>query len=143
MLRLQFESLVKAVWVYYAATSIAVSKLGAELNYENIKRSERLPMFSVMLKHLESKAPKNAVDTLLEFKEYSWKPLNSYVHGGLHVIERHGKGYPPQILEQALKASNGVNGLAGMFCAILTGNQSFVKSVSKSYVDFSDCFKPK
>ena len=143
LLRLQFESLVRAVWVFYAATDIAVGKLTAELNYENIKRSEKLPMFSAMLKKLESKAPRNAVEPLLEFKEYSWKPLNSYVHGGLHVIERHSKGYPPKILEEALKASNGVNGLVGMFCAVLTGNQSLVKDVSKSYIDFSDCFTSK
>lgn len=140
ILRLQFESLVRAVWVFYGASDIAVSKLTAELNYKNIKRSEKLPMFSEMIEKLESTAPKNAINPILEFKEFSWKPLNSYVHGGLHAIDRHGKGYPPEILEQALKASNGVNGLVGMFCAVLSGNQSLVKEVTKSYLEFSDCF---
>jgi len=143
ILRLQFEALVRAVWVFYGASDIAVSKLTAELNYKNIKRSEKLPMFSEMIEKLESTAPKNAIDPILEFKDFSWKPLNSYVHGGLHAIDRHSKGYPTEILEQALKASNGVNGLVGMFCAVLTGNQSLVKEVSKSYVEFSDCFIPK
>lgn len=143
ILRLQFESLVRAVWVFYAASDISVSKLTAELNHKNIKRSEKLPMFSEMIEKLESTAPKNAIDPIIEFKEFSWKPLNSYVHGGLHAIDRHSKGYPAEILEQALKASNGVNGLVGMFCAVLTGNQSLVKEVSKSYMEFSDCFIPK
>ena len=35
-----------------------------------------------MLKKLDGKAPKVAMDQIAEFKEYSWKPLSSYVHGG-------------------------------------------------------------
>jgi Family of unknown function (DUF6988) len=143
MLRLQFESLVRGVWVLYAASEIELSKLTAELNNENAKRADKLPMLSAMISKLESKAPKNAVNPILEFKEYSWKPLNSYVHGGLHAIDSHSKGYPVQILEQALKASNGVNGMVGMFAAVLTRNQLLVKEVSKSYEDFSDCFQMK
>ena len=143
MLRLQFESLVRGVWVLYAASDIELSKLNAELNNENAKRADKLPMLSAMINKLETKAPKNAVDPILEFKEYSWKPLNSYVHGGLHAIDRHSKGYPVQILEQALKASNGVNSMVGMFAAVLTGNQLLVKEVSRSYEKFSDCFQMK
>jgi hypothetical protein len=143
MLRLQFESLVRGVWVLYAASDTELSKLTAELNNENAKRADRLPMLSEMINKLEAKAPKNAVDPILEFKEYSWKPLNSYVHGGLHAIDRHSKGYPVQILKQALKASNGVNGMVGMFAAVLTGNQLLVKEVLRSFEEFSDCFQMK
>ena len=143
MLRLQFESLVRGVWVLYAASDVELSKLTSELNNENAKRADRLPMLSAMIGKLESTAPDNAVNPILEFKEYSWKPLNSYVHGGLHAIDRHSKGYPVKILEQALKASNGVNGMVGMFAAILTGNQLLVKKVSKLYEEYSDCFQIK
>jgi len=80
---------------------------------------------------------------ILEFKEYSWKPLSSYVHGGLHAIDRHSKGYAIQILEQALKASNGVNGLVAVFGAILTGRPELTKEVYTSFDTFSDCFQLK
>jgi len=143
MLRLQFESLVRGVWVLYAASEIELGTLTAELNNENAKRANNLPMLSEMISKLESKAPENAVNPILEFKEYSWKPLNSYVHGGLHAIDRHSKGYPVQILKQALKASNGVNGIVGMFAAVLTGNQLLVKEVSRSYEEYSDIFQMK
>ncbi len=143
ILRLQFESLVRAMWVFYVASDIAINKLTAELNDKNAKRASSLPMISKMISELESKAPKNAVDPILEFKKYSLQPLNSFVHGGLHAINRHSKGYPPQLLEQALKTSNGVNGMVGMFCAILSGNQSLAKEVSLAYVEFSECFIPK
>ncbi len=97
----------------------------------------------MMIEKLEQKAPQNSVKPILEFKEYSWKPLNSYVHGGLHAIDRHSKGYPVEILEQALKASNGVNGMVGMFASVLAGNQLLVKEVSKSYQEYSDIFQMK
>ncbi|MEH6348420.1 MAG: hypothetical protein V7785_25240 [Bermanella sp.] len=89
--RLQFESLVRGLWVLYSASDNELSKLTAELNNENSKSAEKLPMLSAMITSLESKAPQNAVDPVLEFKEYSWKPLNSYVHGGLHAIDRHSE----------------------------------------------------
>ena len=41
MLRLQFESLVRGVWVLYAASDIELSKLTAELNSENSKHAGR------------------------------------------------------------------------------------------------------
>jgi len=131
------------MWVLYVASDAAVGKLTAELNSENSKRAEKLPGLSMMIEKLEIKAPENAVKPILEFKEYSWKPLSSYVHGGLHVVDRHSKGYPVQILEQALKASNGVNGMVGMFASILTGNQLLVKDVSKSFQECFDIFQMK
>lgn len=143
LLRLQFESFVRGVWVMYAASDNAVGKLAADLNEENQKRANNLPMLSEMISQLERKAPKNAVDPILEFKEYSWKPLSSYVHGGLHAIERHSKGYPVSLLEQVLKNSNGVNGLVAVFGAILTGKVQLTQDVYKSFTEYSDCFQIK
>lgn len=143
LLRLQFESYVRGVWVLYAASDIAVGKLTAELNEENQRRANTLPMLSEMISQLDKKAPKNAVDPILEFKEYSWKPLSSYVHGGLHAIERHSKGYPIPLLEQVLKNSNGVNGLVAVFGAILTGQVQLTQDVYESFQEYSDCFQIK
>jgi hypothetical protein len=139
LLRLQFEALVRAIWIFYSASDSVVEKLSLDLNDSIPRTNERLPMLSEMLKNLEEKAPENALKPLLEFKEYSWKPLSSFVHGGIHAITRHSKGYPPAILEQALLASNGVNGMSGYFLAILTGNPATVKDFYQSYFEFSDC----
>ena len=138
-LRLQYEALVRAEWVYYAASEIAVEKLSSDLSAESAKKAERLPMLSEMLRKMEGKAPKNALDPLLEFREYSWKALSSYIHGGIHAIDRHSKGYPIALLEQNLKASNGVSGMTGYFLAILTGNSRLAKDFYKSFDDYQDC----
>ena len=143
LLRLQFESLVRGMWILYAATDSAVGKLTAELNEKNQNRADNLPMLSEMLKRLEVIAPENAISPILEFKKYSWKALCGYVHGGLHAIDRHSKGYPIEILEQALKASNGVNGMVATLGALQTGRQDLIKDVYRSFETFSDCFQMK
>ena len=143
LLRLQFESFVRGVWVMYAASDNAVGKLAAELTEENQKRANNLPMLSEMISQLEKTAPKNAIDPILEFKECSWKFLSSYVHGGLHAVSRHSKGYPIPLLEQVLKNSNGVNGLVAVFSAILTGQVQLTQDVYKSFKEYSDCFQIK
>ena len=40
LLRLQFECLVRGMWILYVATDCAVSKLTAELNEKNQKRAD-------------------------------------------------------------------------------------------------------
>nr|WP_320011325.1 hypothetical protein [uncultured Desulfobulbus sp.] len=94
LLRLQFEAFVRALWLYYAAKDTLVTKLTVELTHENAKRAQKIPLLSEMLRQLEGKAPKIAFEQLIEFKEYQWKPLSSFVHGGIHAINRHSTGYP-------------------------------------------------
>jgi len=120
LVRLQYDAFVRAMWLLYAASETGVSKLLDDLSHESEKRADRLPMLSEMLEKLEGKAPKEALDMLLEFKEYSWKPLGSYIHGGLHAVNRHSKGYPLPLLTQVLKISNGVSVMAGMLVVILS-----------------------
>ena len=133
VVRLQFEALVRALWFFYVASDLSVEKFSADLNVETEKKAQKMPMLSEMLKKMEGKAPRNALEPLLEFKEYSWKPLSSFVHGGIHAINRHSKGYPVALLEQTLKASNGVNGMTGYFLAILTGNSKLAKEFHNSF----------
>ncbi len=71
LVRLQYEGLVRAMWLLYSASDIAVEQLMAELTNENSKRAEKLPMMSEMLSKLEGKAPSQAIELLQEFKEYS------------------------------------------------------------------------
>ena len=61
-------------------------------------------MVGEMLEKLESKAPEVAMDMLKEFRVHQWKPLSSFVHGGLHAIHRHDTGYPVVLLLQVVKS---------------------------------------
>jgi hypothetical protein len=139
LVRLQYEAFVRAMWLFFAASDLAVSTLTSELTQESSKRGERLPMLSEMLKKLDGAAPREALNQLLEFKEYSWKPLSSYIHGGIHAVHRHSKGYPVPLLSQILKTSNGVSVMVGMLLVILSGDKTQSGKIPKLQIEYFDC----
>lgn len=139
LVRLQYEALVRAMWLLYSASEIAVEKLMCELTAETANKANKLPMLSEMLDKLEGKAPKEALSMLLEFKEYSWKPLSSYIHGGIHAITRHSKGYPLPLLEQVLKISNGISVMVGMLLVILHGGGQKVGLLPQIQIKYANC----
>ena len=139
LLRLQFEALVRAHWFHFSATEVQINTHLADLTNENAHRASKIPMLTEMMDKMAGKAPENALLPLLEFKEYSWKPLSSYVHGGIHAINRHSKGYPIQLLELVLRNSNGLNGTTAYFWSHLTGLPQIPKEIMASFEVFRDC----
>ncbi|PKQ73931.1 hypothetical protein AOX56_21275 [Aeromonas sobria] len=139
LVRLQYEALVRAMWLLYAATDIDVLKLTSELTQETAHKANRLPMLSEMLDKLQGKAPQEPLNMLREFKEYSWRPLSSFIHGGIHAIDRHSKGYPLPLLEQMVRISNGVSLMVGMLLVILHGGGEQVGKIPRIQREFADC----
>lgn len=139
LVRLQFEALVRAMWLLYAATDHEVLKLSCELTVESAQEANKTIMLTDMLKALEGRSPQEPLDMLIEFKDYCWKPLYSFVHGGLHPIHRHSEGYPVQQLCQMLRISNGVSVMAGMLLVILHGGGQQMGKIPKIQQDFADC----
>jgi len=129
IIRLQYEAIVRAIWLCYAATDYAVNKLMTDLNHESSKKAEKLPMVSQMLTSLEGKAPTAMLQQLLDFKEYSWKPFSSYIHGGIHVVHRQSTGYPKPLIIQVLKASNGLSMMVGKMLLTLIEDVSVSESM--------------
>ncbi len=139
LVRLQYEALVRAMWLLYAATDTDVLKLTSELTQETADKANKLPMLSEMLAKLQGKAPQEPLDMLREFKEYSWKPLSSYIHGGIHAIHRHSRGYPLPLLAQMVRISNGVSLMVGMLLVILHGGGEQVGKIPRIQREFADC----
>src|SRR5690606_26522142 len=138
LVRLQYEALVRAMWLLYAASDADVSKLARELTPESAKRANKLAMLSEMIAQLHGKAPAEPLNMLLEFKEYSWKPLSSFIHGGIHAIHRHSKGYPLSLLEQMVRISNGVSVMVGMLLVILHGSGGQSAKMLQIQLEFAD-----
>ena len=93
LLRPQFEAVMRAIWLHYAATDTAVAKLVAPLAPETEKSAGDSPSMKDMLEAIERKAHPSASQMLARFKEQSWKPINSLVYGGIHPDSRFGEGY--------------------------------------------------
>lgn len=139
VLRMQYEALVKAFWTLYAASDEAVNKLQAELTHNSAKAADKVPTLAEMLAALSGKAPPQAIHPLLEFKDYSWKPLSSYIHGGIHAINRHSRGYPVVLLCRAAIFSNGLLIMAAMLLIMLSGNSRQTGKIRVLQQQFADC----
>tara|TARA_R110000868_G_scaffold155362_1_gene381796 strand:- start:10345 stop:11001 length:657 start_codon:yes stop_codon:yes gene_type:complete len=142
LLRVQYESLVRALWMLYVATDDQAGLLLAELTGETAKQASKIPMLSQMLEGIELKAPHAPVSQLKEFKHYSWRPLSSYVHGGIHAVSRHGKGFPVELVLMEIRHSNGLLGIAGNLLLILAGIPPGAGKMAGIYAEFEDCFPP-
>lgn len=141
LMRPQFESLVRGIWLLYAATDTWVEKLGEPLTLENAKRANEGPMLADMLKGLDASAgaPKPIVEQLKQYRDVTWKALNSFSHGGLHPLSRTMTGYPAQLTYDVLRNSNAVVALAAQLASILTGNPESMKTIRYLHTEYADC----
>ncbi|CAN7213479.1 hypothetical protein LJR296_000574 [Cupriavidus necator] len=141
LLRPQYESLVRGIWLLHAATDNWVDKLSEPLTVESARRANEGPMLAEMLKQLDaSEAPAQLVEQLRQFKDVSWKALSSYTHGGIHPLARTLTGFPVQLAIDAMRNSNALVCIAAQLTAILTGDpQRNMPAVRRLHVDFADC----
>ena len=70
--------------------------------------------------------------------EDQWKPLSSFVHGGLHAIHRHETGYPFPLMHGALRSSNGLLMMAAMLLVILHGGKGQLGKIPAIQIEFDD-----
>lgn len=113
ILRLQYESLTRAMWLLYVAPESAVEKLSAPLTTASEQAAKGLPSQVEMLEQIRkgvgAKVPAAAVEMLDQFRKISWHSLKSYVHAGIHVLRRQADGYPVQLILDVLRSSNGLS----------------------------------
>jgi hypothetical protein len=139
VMRMQFEALVRAMWLFYAASDAAVAKVQAPLGLESEKAAGSLPMLAAMIKELDGKAPQPAVEMVNQFKTTMMGALNSFVHGGIHPLQRHRNGFPEVLAEQVLRNSNGLFTMAAMMLAIFTGDERVIAPMRTIQRDFAEC----
>lgn len=135
--RTQFETLLRSMWVLYAANDNHLAKLGVdELNSDTEQAARGIPLAIDMMNELSKKAPPNAYKPIDDFKKGGWATLNSYVHAGIHPIKRHREGYPIALLESVMRNINGLTVVSAMQAAVLggeIGRQRDVLAVGERY----------
>jgi len=140
--RAQFEALVRSIWLLYAAPDEHISKLNATLSIESEQAAKNMPQIADMMQELARKAPRQAYDALSNFKDISWKALNSYAHAGIHPIRRHKEGYPTNLLHDILRNSNGLAVISCMQAVVLSGLQPLQQSILGLAARHSACMPP-
>jgi hypothetical protein len=139
LLRLQYEALLRAAWLMFAATDTQFEKLASALNVETEQAAKNLPGYSEMLNAVLRAAPEGLGGPLEEFNQYSRQALNSFVHSGIHALHRMRNGYPAEMARTVVQFSNGLLHFAYRLLASLSGSQRRMDRVTRLNVDFSDC----
>lgn len=143
LLRLEYEALLRAAWLLYAATDAQVGKAAAPLTPESADAAKGLPNAEQMLLDLERK-PKTQpglaglVAPLRELRDAGWRQMNAFVHAGLHPLARTRDGFPDQLAVSVVKLSNGLIHFAARLLSRFTGETEVMKKVDDAYRQFQD-----
>lgn len=139
VLRLQYEALLRATWLLYAASPAHIDKLARALDLEAEQAAKSLPGHMEMLDAVAKKAPEGLVAPIAEFNRYSRHALNSFVHSGIHPLRRAREGFPREMASTIVRFSNGLMHFAYRMLASLSGSQRRVDRVTGVYLAFLDC----
>jgi hypothetical protein len=141
--RAQFDAIARSIWALYGATDDHLSRLDAsELTTDSEQAAKNLPQTHEMMLVLAKKAPPEAYDALERFRANSSKALNSYVHAGIHPIQRHERGYPGGLAISALQNTNGLAVLTCMQAVTLAGAQRLQRAVLDVAGRYPHCMPP-
>jgi len=140
--RAQFEATVRSIWVLYAANDDQINKLINNLTLDTEQAAKNMPMVANMMNDLSAKAPEQAYEALLRFKDNNWKALNSYAHAGIHPIRRHEEGDPIDLLINFFKNTNALAVVTAMQIAILSGRQLLQREIQTLVSRWSECMPP-
>lgn len=139
ILRLQYEAVLRAAWLLFAAGPGQVDKLVRALDIDAEQAAKNVPGYMDMLAAVEKAAPAGLALPLTEFSRYSRHALNSFVHTGIHPLARARTGFPSELAEAVLRFSAAMLHFAYRLLAALTGSQLRMDNVTRAYAAFADC----
>lgn len=140
LLRAQFETLVRGIWLIYAATDSWIDKLSGPLTADAAESGKDAPMLAKMLAALDNcpTMPRALLAQLTAYRDVTWKALNSYAHGGIHPLARSVSGYPLQLCRDVLRNANALCVLAAQLCVIASGHRQAMEAIRAMHRDFLD-----
>ena len=140
LLRLQFESLVRAIWVLHVANESWLDKLSAPLTVAAEQAAKNAPSLDNMMDAIEAPlANPRAGEMIKGFYTANWKSLNSFVHAGIHPVARVMDGYVDSFLMQIIRNSNALAVMAAATLTSLSGNQPQMKALTQIQLEFKEC----
>lgn len=136
ILRMQFESVVRLMWLHFSAPENFIESYAGSIDVDNPPKD--FPTITEMIEKIKKSGVKGPGETLEEFKEVAWKGMNNHIHNGYLALSRHVNSYPEKVVIQIISNSNALNLVAAMVLARVNQSQddvNFVKSLQLSYQD--------
>lgn len=138
LFRCQFEVVTRAAWTWFAASDDWLSEFTKPV--EGMAEPARSPSMDEMLKALEAgAAPRKLSGELGRLKSSVWKPLHSYVHGGVRPVAENLTGYAPDFLHKTVMNSNGLTAMAAMVLAGLMTDETRLMEMVRIQYQYIDC----
>lgn len=143
LLRMQFETTARVIWLLYVADDEYVNQHDSPLTADNDGYKDG-PIIDKLLKDLETdpKVPRDAALRLAEFKSESWRALGSFVHGGKHPLKRKQDGYSLHLLTTLAKHSNGLLVMVAMTVIVMSGDERLSREFWNLQNKYKDCLPP-
>ena len=145
LLRSQYEAALRGAWAVYAASNEKVDKLNQPLDLDSEQAAKNLDGPEKMLDALKARAGFNPqlmglVIPLDEIRGHQWKAMNSFVHGGIHPLQRTD-AFPVELAAQVVRNSNGISHIA---CRLLirlatSSDNALAVQTERAYLGFEDC----
>lgn len=104
LVRLHFETTVRAAWVQLGATEDWLNKFIEPVPVGSMKEPNLGPPIPSMLDSIEASAPDMALEGRRLYQTV--KVMHSFVHGGVHLVVHSLRGYPQDKLIDVLRNRN-------------------------------------
>lgn len=145
LLRSQYEAALRGAWAVYAASEEKIGKLNRPLDPDSEQAARNLDGAERMLAALKARAGFNPqlmglVIPLDEIRENQWRAMNSFVHGGIHPLQRTD-AFPVELAAQVVRNSNGISHIACRLLVRLVKHPDFALAAETEHAHFGfeDC----
>lgn len=142
LVRPSFESLVRSIWCLEGASDTWVSTFMTAPAANTDKRDETItgPPVDSMLETIQKHHPAFIHQALTELKEATWKPMHSYVHGGIRPVVQALVGCPENLRVALVLNGNGFVMVATNVLSIACG--AGVLGLPSIQQRFASCLPP-
>ncbi|MDP3821703.1 MAG: hypothetical protein Q8R33_09520 [Burkholderiales bacterium] len=106
LVRLHYESVVRALWMQVGAKEDWIQKFAGPIPEGQLSEPVLGPPVDAMLDRLAVVLPPWIASELRRLKDASWLPMNSYVHAGVRAAAHSMIALPPDKIGAVLKNAN-------------------------------------
>lgn len=140
LIRLHFETTVRAAWVLLGAKDDWLEKFTAPIPEGVLTEPVMGPPVPAMLDAVEAVAADLAREGRRAFRTVN--VMHSFVHGGVHLVAHALRGYPPANLIDILRNRNLLLLMLGNVIVVGSNNQTLHGSVGRLSRAYADLMPP-
>jgi hypothetical protein len=141
LVRLQFEAVVRAIWILECAKADWLERFATPMADGQLEEPVLGPPVPAMLSAIATKAPVIA-GMLSQLKEGAWEPMHSYVHGGVRPIAHSLAGTTHYQVSAVLRNANGLGLLAVNAMTMAFQDPRLGGFVARLQREYGDCLPP-